>query len=1571
VEICEVNWGNFQAKFNGKEQESFELLCYQLFCSEFGIDIGIRGYKNQIGIETDPIEKGEDVIGWQAKFIETSIKKQKQELKKNIRAAKTKNKALTKILLYVNKEFSESSDEDKKDPDYIAEIENDADSLGVKVEWRLPNHFKRQLSLEQNARLAQHFFSLGKSIVDFISELCEHTESLLNPIHSKIFFHDAEIKIDRALTLEKLRDAFLRVQLVILSGVGGTGKTALIKDLYEELKDLVPFFVFKGSEFNVNTLEEFFSRYGPFNFADLLAEHRAAEEKFIVVDSAEALSEIETKGVFQEFVTRLIKDGWRVIFTIRDYYLDDLTWELTEASSICAFQAIPIEKISKPKIIKLGTEFGFILPQNERFLELLCAPFYLNLYLQSYESGRELETYSEFKKLIWNIKIQKSSFTKNNIHIRREECFLKISEIRGDAGDFCVKIDTDDCSNEALSGLQSDEIIKYDSDNQCYFVTHDIYEEWALGKIIEAKFNASHNTRDFLHSLSTSFPFRRAFRNWLSEQLIADAAQVNTLIEESIKDDQIESFWQDEVLVSVLLSDYASNFFQHFEKKFLADNEKLLMRVIFLLRLACKQIDETLLQRSKLEESEEIAYERIFSTPKGMGWELTIDFLYRHKEEICLRNIDTVLPLLDDWNTKNVVGESTKKASQIGLFCYDLISAHNGFKFSRNGTKNQIIRIILQGSEEIKNELSQIFEDILAKKTINYRDKYYDIVKTALCSLWDCSEAVKALPEYIIKLADLCWFRVPGGEYGLSGIAEQYFCLAGHDFTYFPASAYQTPILQLLQQSPKITADFVISFTNKAVDCFAKSEFKSEVKEIELVFDDGAVVTQFICDRLWNTYRGTKGSTPLLESIHMALERSLLEWAKTAPAEILEWECERILKNSKSASLTAVVESIVLSQPDKLFNVAKILFRTKELFLYDTARWLQDKRPMVPLTFGDLESKIYRNERIKANDADHRKLSLERIALYYQLKNFANQREIVWAIWDEHYKTLPPEPDQTDDDRTWRIFLARMDCRKRKWVPQEDGTLVGLPELDSQLKKYSNDSSQKTGGLLKFMPLKHWSESRFVRERDTYKEYSQYEKDPHLAFAETKEIADLLAKGANKDFVLCNYSIPAYACAVLIRDFAEVLTDAEMNFCRDIIIDFSSFPLRERYSYQISDGVEPAILSLPLLAKHFPAIKINLKMRLLLLLLNSYSQIARFATNAVLNDLWNICYEDAQSIFVGFLVLQPKCRDLIDELQKETFKRNVYQISQYEIYNEFQRRYQKDLEKVASNVILYDSVGDLTELGLSGLNTAFEMLPLGTDNRVHKMFLASMFPIFAECMLSDYRQCKYEKNIDYQVRPRFFTKFAHFVLSSSKQAIPGYLQPFVRHFADSNGTVDLLQAFIEAENSLERYEEFWVVWNTLYDSFVAICKTGYFRLHAAAIIHNYLLAWPFWGAGIKEWHSLREGDKDFFQKVATEVGRYPPVFYSLCKILNDIGSQFLEYGIIWLSEIIQRTPNLFSDELDTNTIYYLENLVRKDVLIHRHKIKTIKRIKDAVVTILTFLVERGSIIGYRLREVVL
>jgi len=63
TQMQEINWNNFKAKFNGKEQKSFEELCYLLFCEEFKQNIGSSRYKNQAGIETDPIKINGEKIG--------------------------------------------------------------------------------------------------------------------------------------------------------------------------------------------------------------------------------------------------------------------------------------------------------------------------------------------------------------------------------------------------------------------------------------------------------------------------------------------------------------------------------------------------------------------------------------------------------------------------------------------------------------------------------------------------------------------------------------------------------------------------------------------------------------------------------------------------------------------------------------------------------------------------------------------------------------------------------------------------------------------------------------------------------------------------------------------------------------------------------------------------------------------------------------------------------------------------------------------------------------------------------------------------------------------------------------------------------------------------------------------------------------------------------------------------------------------------------------------------------------------------------------------------------------------
>jgi hypothetical protein len=50
-----LNWKVFGLKFDQKESPAFEDLSYLLFCAELDNRIGIFRYKNQAGIETEPV----------------------------------------------------------------------------------------------------------------------------------------------------------------------------------------------------------------------------------------------------------------------------------------------------------------------------------------------------------------------------------------------------------------------------------------------------------------------------------------------------------------------------------------------------------------------------------------------------------------------------------------------------------------------------------------------------------------------------------------------------------------------------------------------------------------------------------------------------------------------------------------------------------------------------------------------------------------------------------------------------------------------------------------------------------------------------------------------------------------------------------------------------------------------------------------------------------------------------------------------------------------------------------------------------------------------------------------------------------------------------------------------------------------------------------------------------------------------------------------------------------------------------------------------------------------------------
>ncbi|MFY9620585.1 MAG: hypothetical protein WAQ99_12320 [Pyrinomonadaceae bacterium] len=336
-------------------------------------------------------------------------------------------------------------------------------------------------------------------------------------------------------------------------------------------------------------------------------------------------------------------------------------------------------------------------------------------YLQAYDGAEGGLTLSGFKNLLWEKQIAKSSHRLNNIHVKREECFIRLAKMRADTGGFFVD-EVIGCDADALKNLEADEIIERDPRTGRFFITHDIYEEWALEKFIDRTFVVSVDQSQVFSSLGSSLPIRRAFRNWLSEKLLSSREEVKPLIEGSFSNVQLEPYWKDEIIVSVLLSDYSDVFFQMFESVLMENDQEVLMRVVFLLRIACKEIDVTLLELLGVSKKDSSTLKTVFTKPKGNGWDSAIRFLYQQREKIGESRIETILPLLEDWTSKNQTGATTRLAGLLALYYYDQAYQSEKLRYrDLEQRKKRLVGIILTASAEIKVELKAIFDEIISK----------------------------------------------------------------------------------------------------------------------------------------------------------------------------------------------------------------------------------------------------------------------------------------------------------------------------------------------------------------------------------------------------------------------------------------------------------------------------------------------------------------------------------------------------------------------------------------------------------------------------------------------------------------------------------------------------------------------------------------------------------------------------------------------------------------------------------------------------------------------------------------
>lgn len=1419
-----------------------------------------------------------------------------------------------------------------------------------------------------------------------LEKLKAHGDYIIEGIRSGI----GGVHINRGEYFDKILEAAEFEQFVFLTGERGCGKSNLIKEFAEHMKQQAPVFCLRTEDLDKPHLDHVFSEIGlTSSLSQLEAGFSLIPKKYMLLESLEKLLELQNTSAFTDLIRFIQKNhGWTIIASGRDYAYQSITFNYLATSGV-KYHSLVIGNLKDNEIQNLCDSFEFLQPLANN--QLLKNPFYAELAYRVGQTGTRFsssDSEREFKIAVWRDIISKEQVRTAGMPLKRKKAFIDIAVNR--AKQMAYGIPDAGYDDEAILRLEEDNLIRRDQVNGLVSLAHDILEDWGLERYIDEAFHMNHRSAmEFLDAIGHEPAINRAYRLWLHQKMIS-GENVAQFILSILADKAIESYWQDETITAVLLSDNPYEFLNLLKDQLFDNNGELIKRFCFILRISCKTPNQELIKQFLGESSRGL--NALFLNPFGIGWEAIIRFLCENRTFLTEEFTPHVISVLKEWSVLIKIDHELPNISrEAGLLALHFLNMLKE-SYRDEGNRKGLFEVVFQLTPVILNEFNELLNnDVFIEEEYRrppYVKDFCALALTGLCNAYLC----KNNPDIVIRLSLFEWIIDDGKKendedlFWRSKDVPEHFGL--HQFRskaeFFPASGAKGPFVHLLRYHPRKGLDFIIKLLNHGADKYAHSDldspgrysmpllesYRSDVSQIEIALSDGTFIKQFASQRLWNGYRGGSVIPYLLQSALMALENWLVEWVEhSQDTEAIEWAFHYIIRNSNSVLPTAVLVSVATGHPVKLAKAVQPLLRIPEFYDMDLTRSILErggKEPDWHALNSDPLAKLYSKERHNAALRTWRREHLESLITRLQ---FTEYRDEVLNIIDDLRSTVSTA-------ESWQFRFHRIDSRR--WESKEDGEngriIFTTKALEPHLEKLQQEFEVEREIPNRLMSLYLWSDKVFKHEFLESEYYANW-KD---AYKEAKSLYEILTNDELNDLELMHIGAITKAAAIFIRDYSTEMNEEDLSWCFEIIVQaiFSNGDSDSMSSITNNFDHDSASAAATVLPKIFDFTEEEddvyfIKKMIAYSFTHADLEVRMATGNGIKNYLWERNSEFADKCVIGAIEYSKL------ELEKESD-------------NDVDDELVSDNKLLSWLEIFYESFaqGEIATDGNSisfhthnpwGIFNACLMIPNGSTEPGHTSLFSRMLTLLFEAEVSEKEnRYHYEQvdriNIPDELPMKFAECFAyHFVSMSESDS-----NVFMEHLQNGcniapefmNSLLLHVEYFTDKVGNKKLY---WNLWEKLSEKVQNIAleisrkdERGYIRDDKTKLIREMLhLGFP--------WQKIDYINQDIalgkepILKFVNGAGENSDVFEAMASLMHHFPTVFLDAGLLILSKH-QRDIGGTRLLSGINTTFYLVRSLQQFILVDNTAEKMSNESYQACWILLDAIIETASSEAYYLRE---